>query len=929
MTDDRDLFGRHVELAAVNQFLETAAQGPAQLVLSGAQGIGKTTLWLSAVESARARGFTVLRARPAEPEVRLAFSCLLDLLDPIRDRILASLPQAQADALADALYRGRTGTERDPLGIRLAVLNALRNLAARRPVMVAIDDVQWLDTPTRRTLEFAVRRMVDRPIGVLLAHRSGAAEAPGCWLTDIEATDIELHPLSASDLGSIIHRQLGAGFLRPMLARIERETAGNPLIAVELARAILRRGQRFTDAPLPVPIEIEGLLRERLGTLGPAADDLVLAVALSASPDSSQLARVVGAGYEEARAEAEAAHVLTTVDDRLVFSHPLLGSVAVGGAGAERVAAMHRRLARESGSVEARARHKALASARRSETTARALEDAAAVALGRGAPEAAAELAALAHSRTPRSRRASALARALAAARHWLAAGDRDHALDLISGVEELAETGDERASILVTKAEALHPVDLGAAIEEVRAARRVSSDSPGGVAALALSAELEWDALGDLRSACAYARAAARMAERDGHPYRRWHTMANLAWIEAIVEGRPRRGRLERAIALQAETADEFDPWPTHVLGLTRLWGDDFDGARMAFRQAEEIATRRGSWQFAPVVQRELGVLELRCGYWDRAAACVSEAVEGAELMGKQLERGVAYVGLAQLQAYRGNESGCRAAAATARESLEPAGHRLHLNRLGHILGFLELSQGNDEAAATILGEVIHQRLAAGVRNPGLLYGMPDYLEALVALGQLDAATRALARFALLVVPSGHRWGTAVMDRCHGLLAAARGDTRQALAALDAAQAGFTAIPEPFEVARTLLVRAGVERRGRRRGASATSARAAETEFARLGARLWERHAADARAAVRGRTAASPGMSPSDRQIAELVAAGRTNREVAAALFMSPHTVDAHLRKIYRAFGVRRRTELAARLAAVSPPIHETDPNT
>jgi predicted ATPase len=277
-----EIVGREAELAVVATFLDRAKEAPAGLLLSGPAGIGKSTIWREAQTAAAQRGFRVLLVRGAEAEAKLPFAGLISLLDPVAELVLPPLPEVQSSALAVAMRRTSTAdTEPDPLTISIATLGAIRTLAKEGPLLIAIDDLQWLDASSRRALEFAARRLRSETIGWVATARAGQpepADALAKALAETWLENLELGGLPLVALERLLRDRLGVGFRRPTLLRIQQTSAGNPFFALEVGRALLRRGIRFAPEVLPVPDSIAELLRDRLDSLSSAAAEAVLVI---------------------------------------------------------------------------------------------------------------------------------------------------------------------------------------------------------------------------------------------------------------------------------------------------------------------------------------------------------------------------------------------------------------------------------------------------------------------------------------------------------------------------------------------------------------------------------------------------------------------------------------------------------------------------
>ncbi|HEX8110353.1 MAG TPA: AAA family ATPase, partial [Kofleriaceae bacterium] len=406
--------GRDAELGSVVGFLDRAAAAPTALVLEGEPGIGKSTLWLAAVAAARRRGLTVLSSRPAESEHGLAYAGLGDLFDPILDVVIGELSPPRRRALEVALLRDEpTDEAADRRALAVAVRDVLRLLSQRKPVVVAIDDVHWLDASSASALAFALRRL-DGVVRLVVTRRlTGSALE--------HAVDVELlriGPVSVGALHRILQDRFGRPFARQTLLRIHEQSGGNPLFALELARVLDDDVDPLE--PLPVPATLEELVRTRLDDL-PAATRDALAFVAALGTASESLLNGIGA-TPGALDPALAAQVVERERGAIRFTHPLLSSVLYNELGARR-RVVHGRIAAFVSDPLLRARHLALATDEPDPAVAAALDDAALIAGGRGASASAAELAEAALRLTPPGDVGGRHRRALAAARAHRAAG--------------------------------------------------------------------------------------------------------------------------------------------------------------------------------------------------------------------------------------------------------------------------------------------------------------------------------------------------------------------------------------------------------------------------------------------------------------------------------------------------------------------------
>ena len=266
--------GRRDELDAIDGFLESIEGGRAPvMLLSGMAGIGKTTLWNAGVGSARDRRYQVVTARPTEVETGLAFASLGDLLTPLLDAPPPDLPGPQREALDAALLRASAASPPQPLGVSLGALHLLRAAAQDAPLLLAIDDVPWLDDASARVLDFSIRRLDADRVGFLLARRAAAPDEPlPAWLTTLppdRMTRQDVPPLSVDETAALLREHLGLNLSRPVLTRLHAISGGTPFYALELGRDLQRRGGRATPESLAVPRSLEGLVGRPGGGPGP------------------------------------------------------------------------------------------------------------------------------------------------------------------------------------------------------------------------------------------------------------------------------------------------------------------------------------------------------------------------------------------------------------------------------------------------------------------------------------------------------------------------------------------------------------------------------------------------------------------------------------------------------------------------------------
>ena len=314
---------------AVTTFLATAATEPAALVAEGEPGIGKTTLCLSAIELAEERGFLVLSARPAEAESVLAYASLADLLSGVDSSVLTDLPTPQRLAIDRVLLRAEAeDLSTDQRAVGAGFVSVVELLAEKAPVLVAIDDLQWLDPSSRNVIAFAARRLSAR-VGVFGTVRTDPDERGGAasWL-QLPQPDgvqrVQIRPLSLGGLNAVITQRLGRSLSRPAIVRIQEVSGGNPFYALELARA-MDGGVRNADMPLPMTLT--ELVRARIGSLDESVRDVLLAMACHGAPTVELVSRATEIAAEDVVAqleEIESKGIVGIDGHRLRFAHPLL-----------------------------------------------------------------------------------------------------------------------------------------------------------------------------------------------------------------------------------------------------------------------------------------------------------------------------------------------------------------------------------------------------------------------------------------------------------------------------------------------------------------------------------------------------------------------------------------------------------------------------
>lgn len=907
--------GRELELGAVGELLDqVTAGGSSVLVLEGAAGIGKTTVWRAGVDQARGRGFTVLSCGPAPTETVLSYAGLSDLLTEVGPGDLDRLPRPQARALNAVLLRAGDGHAPDPRAVAAGLLSMLTALAGTSPLLLAIDDAQWLDAPSRDAVEFAVRRC-HGPLGVLVAQRDDAPGArPGDWRPRVadRLRVAVLDPMSQGAMHELLRRRTARPLRRSVLARISALSGGNPFFALELARCAADDAR----AAIVLPGSLQGALRDRLDRLPPPVYEALRVVAALAAPCVDTVARALET--DDARDLLEVAEdegvIDLTPEGSVRFTHPLLAA-GVDARTPPRVRrALHLRLSSIVGDAEERAHHLALAALGPDPETIAALDAAAAQARRRGAPGRAAELLELA-SRLG----ATEPSRQVQAAQDHFAAGDPVRARELLDAAIAALSHGALRARALGQLGMARF--ELGAAAEGARLLEQAIMEAARDIA-LRCSTRVDLSFVLFVGGRIAEARTQVGLAVEDGERLDDPGLLAEALASSVIIRFLSGEGTddaaLERALAL--EDRDSRTPvrrWPSTVAAQIYRWTHRLDEARAAFMGLRQRCLENGAESDLWFIS--LGAVPAACWVGDIEGArwLVGDAIDRAQLSESDNALGMAQLFQTQLAAWVGDVAEARRAGREATALLSPGGASTIALEVPAAVGMAELSDGDLQAAAHHLRGAAEAAVTMGFAEPASAQFLPDAAETLIATGCLEQAEPVVD----LLEASGRRparpWAEAVGARCRGLLLDARRRPDEALSCYERALAAHERVPQlRYDRARTLLVLGAAQRRRSRRRAAHAALTEAAGLFDAVGAALWARRAradVDRLGLCRGDGDA---LTATEEHIATLAASGLTNREVAAALFVSPKTVETHITRVYRKLEIRSRAELGWRMA-------------
>lgn len=907
------LVGRQPEQQAIDRLVAAARLGTSGvLALTGEAGVGKTALLdhtIAAYPDVR-----VLRATGLESEREIPFATLLQLVRPALTA-LGGIPPVQADALSAALALPRPSAAvsmggRDRFTIGAAALSLICRYAEDGPVAVVVDDVHLADTPSADALVFAARRLAADPVVALFGVRSPEGDDVVAGLPSLRVSGVDVESARV-----LITRGRGHDESDEHVRRLHRATAGNPLALLELGSADRDVVESLeTGLPLRVPPALVAAFGRRLERVD-AETRAVLLVAAVCGGDMRLVADACASlGVDATRlGEGEDAGLLSLRRGRAEFRHPLVRAAVYSSATEQQRRAAHRAAADATPPADAdrRAWHLSEAVWHPDADVADLLADAGEHAIAR----AAYSVASGAFERSARlspdvAERSDRLLRAADAA--W-AAGDGQRALALLD--DDLHGPGGVRE------------VELRASIAARSGSLREALALLLVAAERAPTADAETLALADAVHATFYlgdARTAASLADRlDGLRPRVRNPRARALGLMATgmartLDGRGGADEIRAAIPLLETDPDlSHDPRRLSWLLLAPLFlRDATSGARLR-ALVGEVRGLAGVGTL-PAVLFHVAVDESTTGAsWLRAEADFSEAIRLATETGQATELAMSLAGLARLDARAGRAEACREHGARAEELC--AARDIHVGSVwvAHARGDLELSLGHAEIAVERFAE-LGELLDGLALHDVDLAPEPELVDALVRLGRDEEAARAAADYRGRAARKGQPWARARADRAMGLAAA----DREFEAWFDAALGWHVQTLDRFEAARTRLAYGERLRRAGRRIDAREQLREAFDAFSELGAAVWrDRAAAELNATgehVRsGGEDAIDALTPQELQVALLLSEGRTTREAAAALFLSPKTVEYHLRKVYTKLGIGSRAELAAVIVA------------
>ncbi|MEV1076974.1 AAA family ATPase [Streptomyces sp. NPDC050211] len=910
---DHELFGRDAEFTALDALVDGLPKAGGALVVRGAPGIGKSALLARAARQAERSGFTVLTASGVEAESHLPFAGLYQLTRTMLDRV-PGLPPVQAEALLGAFgmaEQSPTGRAPQLFMIALATLDLLGEAAGQAPVLLVVDDAQWLDSPTVDVLAFIARRLGPDPLGMLFGIRDGHTTG----LDALALRELRLHPLTRTEAGALLDA-VEPQLEPPLRHRVLDAAAGNPLALIELPAALREQGapaEALTSSAIPLTSRLEQAFASRLRDL---SSDTWSVLLVAASDDEGALGEIIAAASvlagsdvsPESLSPAIAIGLVTADEYRIRFCHPLVRSAVLQTASlAERLAAHGALAAILDGRSDRRTWHRAAASGRHDESVAVELDETAARAEARGAPAVA--LAALERSialseisshKGKRLLKAAELALELgrtdqAGALLQLAAPlevdvlERARAVLLSEGLEIDVSKSIPRLHLLITTAEeAADAGDPELALRLLRvAARRCWWADPGRVLRERVVAAAERLPVPELHPELVFILAAATPLERGA----------------TVIE------RLERL-----ESEGGYDASSATTLGTAATMVGAYDHGASFLRHAAAGLRAQGRLGLLAQSLVSLSFTSAHIVDWESGLPSLAEAIRLAEENAQPRWVTGALIAKAQFSAVLGDLETAQTAIGQAERHVLAVANSSNLAFIQITRGMIGLAAGRPAEAFACVWRVFDP--ADPAHHPYLqTIAIPTLAEAAVSDEERAMARDALSRLDASAATTTARLIRANLGFAHALLADDEDAEAPFRSALD-----LDLSRDPFTRARLLLAYGAWLRRRRRVMESRTPLRIARESFASLGARPWhERACQELRSAGEAGTQSMSAdwdlLTPQELQIAQLAASGLSNREIGQQLYLSHRTIGAHLYRIYPKLGITSRGQLRDKL--------------
>jgi DNA-binding CsgD family transcriptional regulator len=907
------LIGRHAELERIDAVLAAREDLPAGVLLHGGSGIGKTVLWREAVRRAAGAGYRVVDCSLSRSESRLTFAGLGDLIGPVLPEVLPELAAIQAQALESALaISDDLDPPKDERAVAFGLRGALSVLAQRSPIALAIDDVQWLDPSSGLMLSYAIRRLRTEPIVLIFARRDGDDGADWLGVSGGPGVDLEritLEPLPLGAIHRIIRTRLGFSLTRPRLLRVYAASGGNPLHALELARA--------TEADDDDPGSLLALLGNRVAALPAATRTALGVVAMSSVSSIEALAAPYGPRLLEDIAPAIEAELVAVRAGRIRFTHPLIARAAEAAIPEAQRDQLNRLLAGAASSDAVRATHLAAATRTPSFEVSEILDSAGRETRRRGARATSAALFEDAARLTPPPAAETRARRLLEAALAWFEAGDVRRAEAILESLRRDLARGELRCEaswrLGVLRDEAGRWEEAVALWREALA----DTDERGLRSQILCSLAITAFYTESVKEAKLLAVSAVGAAERSSDPRHLARALAIQALTIAMSGGRDIQPIIDRGLALEAGIGESLGEWsPSVVAAECARHACDVEAARRQYTAIFERAVNAGDANGEQWAAFGLGSTEILAGHYARASELADVVSDLADQTGQgQIS---ARVLRAHVDAYLGDLVDARRLIGEAIDVAAAANEGAHLFSALIVRAMIEVTAGDLADAARTYRDARRIAHDLGLAHATALRGFANEAEAAAAAGELDQAEAALAALDAAVAGDPPPWIASIRHRATGTILAARGDLLRAQLELEEATHGDDQVP--LDRGRALLALGSVSRRLREHTRARAALRAALEIFEELGSPPWIKRAGEEIDRIPGRRiSTAPGLTYAESRIAELVAAGGSNREVAVALFLTVKTVEVTLTRIYQKMGVRSRAGLAHAFGAAA----------
>lgn len=937
------IVGRDRESALLKEFVATLSSGSVFL-LEGEAGIGKTTLWTRGVELAHNANAMVLTAQPAESERDVAYAVLGDLLRFVDPENYEELPRPQRRALRIvALLDDADNVAIDARTVGVAVAGLFERLAADGSTLVAIDDAQWVDDESAAALSFAIRRQAKHRVSVLLARRTGSVLIG----TPVEAGSHDQLPfdlgrdgaptvvrvdLQGLEVGTVIEL-MSARSPRPLSRQVLRHLAeaarGNPFLAVQLTDASARSGRSDAFPTLPLPSNVGDLLTARIGSLEEPTANLLVTVAVIGQPSVAMVAAVLDMETEAARDLIDggvAQELLTVETGRVRCSHPLLASAIVQSASASTRRRIHRRVAEVTEDVEEQARHLLFATDAPDPEFAVLLDAAAQRAAGRGAPLVGATYADRARDYSvPNSAlRASIendrdIDRLMTAGRLYVEAGEPGPARQRFEEVLERLGPGPRRADALIELGRLLQRHGgLTRSAEVLERALREAGDDEHLAANAALWLGFVLNSLDRKSEAEANLDAAVALAEKTDDRVLLVRALTYRVAFRFFLGFGVDEESLTRAESL-VEPDDRIniemrpEVWRVRFLWYSGKSKDAAVSIRYLYRRFLDQGLLEDVVKMAVLaapIARDLGDSERLHAIADEARDLATTLPQDNRFVRAHAE---AVTGMSL--AYDGRSEEAMDALERAIAAFGQSDYGLSLAVIAPAVGFVCLTADEPGRLHEVLGPLCRRARQPGLEDPGSLVYVADDIEAQIALGKLDEASGWID----WLHDAAQRYERPVervrVERCRALLAAQETRFEDALEHAERAASDPILIDLSWERARSLFVLGQIRRRAKQRTASGEALRSARDVFASMAMTGWVARVGVELERLGLFQGTDADLTPTELQVAELAAGGKSNPDIAAVLFMSRKTVEANLSRVYSKLGISARGQLRAAL--------------